>query len=103
RGSVACSGVCSEHSRLYYFENGGDPVLYLGSADLMERNLDRRVETLCRIRDVNILRELRDVVLDAYLRDNTRAYELVDGTYRRVVRAAGEPAVSAQRLLLEWY
>ncbi len=92
-----------EHSRLYYFENGGDPVLYFGSADLMERNLDRRVETLCRIRDTNILRELRDVVLDAYLRDNTRAYELVDGAYRRVTPAGDEPAVNAQRLLLDWY
>jgi polyphosphate kinase len=92
-----------EHSRLYYFENGGDPVLYMGSADLMERNLDRRVETLCRIRDETILRELRDVVLDAYLRDNTRAYELIDGSYRRISRAADEPAVNAQRLLLDWY
>jgi polyphosphate kinase len=92
-----------EHSRLYYFENGGDPVLYIGSADLMERNLDRRVETLCRIRDAAILRELRDVVLDAYMRDNTRAYELVGGAYSRVTRGGDEPAVDAQRLLLDWY
>jgi polyphosphate kinase len=92
-----------EHSRIYYFENGGEPVLYLGSADLMERNLERRVETLCRVVDPNILRELREVVLDAYLRDNVRAYELKDGKYRRVSRAADEPAISAQRLLLDWY
>jgi polyphosphate kinase len=91
-----------EHSRLYYFENGGDPALYIGSADLMERNLDRRVETLCRVRDTDIARELRDVVIDAYLRDTARAYELVDRTYRPVART-GDAAVSAQQLLLEWY
>jgi polyphosphate kinase len=92
-----------EHSRLYYFENGGDPALYIGSADLMERNLDRRVETLCRIRDAGIARELRHVVLDAYLRDNERAYELIDGRYRRVTPGPGEAPISAQRLLLDWY
>jgi polyphosphate kinase len=92
-----------EHSRLYYFENGSEPVAYIGSADLMERNLDRRVETLCRIREQGIARELRGVVLDAYLRDNERAYELVNDSYRRVVPAAGEARVSAQRLLLDWY
>jgi polyphosphate kinase len=92
-----------EHSRLYYFENGSEPVAYIGSADLMERNLDRCVETLCRIRDQEIARELREVVLDAYLRDNERAYELVNDSYRRVVPAAGEARVSAQRLLLDWY
>lgn len=92
-----------EHSRLYYFENEGAPAIYFGSADLMERNLDRRVETICRVRDPAIARELRDVVLDAYLRDNDRAYELVDRRYRRVARAANEQAVSAQQLLLDWY
>jgi polyphosphate kinase len=92
-----------EHSRLYYFDNGGDPVMYIGSADLMERNLDRRVETLCRVGDAGILRELRQVVLEAYLRDNDRAYALVDRTYSRVTRGPDEPRVSAQQLLLDWY
>jgi len=92
-----------EHSRLYYFENGGEPATYIGSADLMERNLDRRVETLCPVADPAVARELRHVVLEVYLRDNDRAYELVDRKYRRVPRSAGEPRVNAQQVLLDWY
>ncbi len=92
-----------EHSRLYSFENGGEPALFIGSADLMERNLDRRVETLCPVSDPAIARELRDVVIAMYLRDTDRAYELVDRKYRRVTAANGEPRVNAQQVLLEWY
>ena len=92
-----------EHSRLYCFENGGEPALLVGSADLMERNLDRRVETLCPISDPAIARELRQVVLEVYLRDNERAYELVDRTYVRAARADGDARVSAQQVLLDWY
>jgi polyphosphate kinase len=92
-----------EHSRVYYFANGGRDEVYVGSADLMERNLDRRVETLCRIRDTGILRHLRDVVLDIYMRDNDRAYTLVDGEYERSARPDGEPRLSAQEYLMDWY
>ena len=92
-----------EHSRLYYFENAGDPALYIGSADLMERNMDRRVETLCPIADPTIARELRQIVLETYLRDNARAYELVDRKYRRVAPANGERRINAQQVLLDWY
>ncbi len=92
-----------EHSRIYYFENGGQPSLYLGSADLMERNLDRRVEALCQVRDAAIAEELRHVVLDAYLRDNERAYAFADNRYARVAREDGEPRVNAQQVLLDWY
>jgi polyphosphate kinase len=92
-----------EHSRVYYFANGGQPEMYLGSADLMERNLDRRVETLCRVRSARIVGHLRDVVLDAYLRDTDRAYVLADGRYVRTSPAPGEPRVSAQQQLLDRY
>jgi polyphosphate kinase len=92
-----------EHSRLYYFENGGEPDLYLGSADLMERNLDRRVETLCRIRDALMTHHIRHLVLDAYLRDTDRAYVLLDGEYRPVADRPGETSLNAQHFLLEWY
>lgn len=92
-----------EHSRIYYFANGGTDEVYLGSADLMERNLDRRVETLCRVHSAGIVRQLRDVVLDAYLRDTDRANVLIDRTYAAAAVAPDAPRISAQRLLLDWY
>jgi polyphosphate kinase len=93
-----------EHSRIYYFENGGAPEVYVGSADLMERNLDRRVEVLVPIRDPDLRHHLRHVVLDALLRDTDRAYRLQpDGEYVRDVPEEGQTAVNSQKLLLEHY
>ena len=95
-----------EHSRIYYFENGGEPEVYIGSADLMERNLDRRVEVLCPVRDPELRQHLRSVVLDSLLRDTDRAYLLQsDGTYvaARGRRRAGAVDVNSQQLLLESY
>lgn len=90
-----------EHTRLYFFANGGDEEVYLGSGDLMERNLDRRVEVLCRVADAGLRHHLRHVVLAAYLRDNSRAHVLqTDGTYRVLSPQAGEAAFSAQDFLL---
>ena len=72
-----------EHSRFYWFQNGGDDEMFIGSADLMERNLDRRVESLVPILDAGIRRHLRDGVLHVYLQDNDRAMTLdAAGTYR---------------------
>lgn len=90
-----------EHSRLYYFENGGNPELLFGSADLMERNLDRRVEALCFVRDPVFRNHLRDDVLGILLRDNSRAMDLAtDGSYHPVDISPGEPVVDAQHELL---
>jgi polyphosphate kinase len=73
-----------EHSRVYYFENGGEPAVYLGSADLMQRNLDRRVETLFPIEDAAMIRHIREHLLATYLNDNSRAKLLLpDGSYTR--------------------
>jgi polyphosphate kinase len=88
-----------EHSRIFAFENDGAPEVYIGSADLMERNLNRRVETLCPVRDETLRRYLRETVLDAYLRDTLRAWTLrPDGVYDRVPPADG--GFSAQHHLL---
>ena len=73
-----------EHSRIYYFSNGGQEQIYLGSADLMPRNLNRRVEVLFPIQDTTYVRYLRDIVLESYLRDSVKArYLTADGTYIR--------------------
>jgi polyphosphate kinase len=79
-----------EHSRIYYFENGGEPVVYLGSADLMQRNLDRRIETLFPIEDAAMIRHIREDLLATYLNDNIRAKLLMpDGSYVRAQPEAG--------------
>ena len=71
-----------EHSRLYYFQNGGQEEMYLGSADLMPRNLDRRVEILFPVLNAGIVRWLRDVLLEKCLADNKKArIGRPDGTY----------------------
>jgi polyphosphate kinase len=91
-----------EHSRVFYFENGGDPELYCASADWMERNFFRRIETAFPIkRRAHRERILKD--LDVYLSDNTQAWQLgSDGVYRRHTPGA-EAAVCAQEKLLEVY
>jgi polyphosphate kinase len=102
--------VCSivgrflEHSRIYWFENGGEPEVYFGSADLMERNLDRRVEVLCPIIDPDLRQHLRDVVLAAVTADTERAWTLqTDGTYVRIPAVPGVTPVNSQKLLLAHY
>ena len=91
-----------EHSRLYWFANGGRPELYIGSADLMERNLDRRVEAVCPVRDAALANHVRDVVLQTYLQDTDRAYILTGSRYH-VAAGDGGLRLNAQQLLLEWY
>jgi len=86
-----------EHSRVYHFANGGDEEAYVGSADWMSRNLDRRLEVLAPVLDPRVRRYLKDTVLAAYLRDNTKARLLrPDGTYARVPRAPSEEDFNSQ-------
>jgi polyphosphate kinase len=73
-----------EHSRVFYFANDGREEVYIGSADWMNRNLDRRVEVMVPVKDQRLRRYLREVLLDAFLRDNVKARLLnPDGTYAR--------------------
>jgi polyphosphate kinase len=90
-----------EHSRIYYFRNGGDEQIYHGSADLMPRNLDRRVEILLPIQDARIVRQLRDQILATYLADNLRArLMLPDGTYKRLAPENGAAPLDSQAELI---
>jgi polyphosphate kinase len=90
-----------EHSRVYYFRNGGQEDLYLGSADLMQRNLDRRVETVFPILDPELRRRVKVEVLDLGMADNAKARELQsDGAYAFVRRGQGEHIVNSQLKLL---
>jgi polyphosphate kinase len=89
-----------EHSRIYLFENGGAPRAFIGSADLMERNLDRRVEVLCPVIDRGLLEYLRETVLGSYLRDSDRGAVLgPDGSYASAAPGVAE-RFSAQDFLL---
>src|SRR5262249_10178447 len=88
-----------EHSRIYAFENGGNTEIYIGSADLMERNLDRRVESLCPVLDPDIPHYLRFELLRTYLRDDTRATVLrADGRYERIHQTRAG-TIDAQQIL----
>ncbi len=91
-----------EHSRIYYFRNGGDEEILLGSADLMPRNLDGRVEVLFPVEDPRLLAALRDEILFRHLADNVGSWRLLpDGSYERIRPAAGEPRFDSQAWLLE--
>jgi len=91
-----------EHSRVFYFENGGDSELYCASADWMERNFFRRVEVAFPVREENQReRILRD--LDLCLADNCQSWQLLpDGRYERLERGDAKP-VNVQAELLATY
>ncbi len=93
-----------EHSRMFVFENGGDREVYIGSADWMGRNLDRRVETVVPVLDPVLGDAICDDILDVHLADNVKARILrPDGAYERRSVLPGEPRVDAQRVFLERY
>lgn len=91
-----------EHARIYYFENGGQPHLYAGSADWMTRNFFRRVEALFPIYDPDIRRRIIGDILPAELRDNFDARRLQpDASYAPVPRGEGEMAFAAQAYFMK--
>lgn len=99
---ISIVGRFLEHSRAYYFANGGDEELFLGSADLMPRNLDRRVETLFPIENVAQRRFIKDELLERYLQDTVGARRLRgDGRYEHVEQAADSKPFDVQQWLID--
>jgi len=86
-----------EHSRIFYFRNDSEEEVYIGSADWMSRNLNRRVEVVCPVNDPKLQAFLKDEVLQSYLRDNVKARLLQpDGVYERARAATGEEPFDSQ-------
>jgi polyphosphate kinase len=91
-----------EHSRIYYFLNAGNEEIYMGSADLMPRNLNRRVEVIFPVEDPAMIRHIRDDILEIYLIDNVKARLMQpDGSYLRLTPKDGQARINTQEYLLE--
>ncbi len=91
-----------EHSRIYYFHNDGNEEIYLGSADLMPRNLNQRVEILFPVEDKALIHQIRKYVLEIYLSDNVKARIMKpDGTYTRLHPKSPRYAKDAQQIFIE--
>jgi polyphosphate kinase len=90
-----------EHSRIFYFENGGEEEIYISSADWMPRNLYERVEVMCPLLDPVLQQRVKNEILAAYLADNTKVRFLDrQGRYSRLSRRRAEGRFSAQDFLI---
>jgi polyphosphate kinase len=91
-----------EHSRVFYFGSGGDPQVFIGSADWMDRNLSRRVEVVFPVEQPDLKQRLIKEILAISLADNVKARQLMaDGTYRPITMESGQPRVRSQEIFLE--
>lgn len=91
-----------EHSRIFYFHNAGDPQVYIGSADWMDRNLSRRVEVVFPVESPDLKQRLIREILGTCLSDNVKARELLaDGSYLRLQAEPGQPLLRSQERFLE--
>jgi CPA2 family monovalent cation:H+ antiporter-2 len=103
QGTITVTSIVGrflEHSRCLYFRNGGKDELFLGSADLMSRNMDRRVEILFPIENPKLRAFIVETVLRPYLKDNMQARQLqAEGTYTRLKPSADEESFRAQ----DWF
>jgi polyphosphate kinase len=98
---ISIVGRFLEHSRIYYFLNGGKEEIYAGSADLMPRNLNQRVEVLFPVQDPSLIRHLRDDILTTYLSDNIKARIMKpNGTYERAKKEEDIGSIYSQEAFL---
>jgi len=90
-----------EHSRIFYFNNGGNEEVYLGSADLMPRNLNHRVEVDFPVQDKELIRVVRDEILATNLKDQAKARHMTsDGKYVRDPGYDKKDALNSQETFL---
>lgn len=98
---ISIVGRFLEHSRIYYFQNAGQEEVYIGSADWMTRNLDRRVEAIAPVEERTLAKDLQEV-LGIMLADNCKAWELQpDGSYIQRHPPENTAEQSAQKILME--
>jgi polyphosphate kinase len=98
---ISIIGRFLEHSRIYYFQNGGDAKVFIGSADWMKRNLDRRVEVITPIEDPEISNDLQEI-LGIMLSDNRQAWDMhSDGSYKQRRPQPGTEEQSTQQILMD--
>jgi polyphosphate kinase len=94
---VSIVGRFLEHSRIFYFRNGGKEEVLLGSADLMPRNLYRRVEVIFPVRDHRLATYVHEEILSTYLKDQLKARVMLpDGHYERVYAESDEEPTNSQ-------
>jgi polyphosphate kinase len=93
-----------EHSRIYYFRNGGNEQILLGSADLMPRNINHRVEVLFPVQDRRLIHYLREDVLGTYLISNQKVRMMrPDGSYEHNLPKPGEALINPQEWLINYH
>ena len=98
---ISVVGRFLEHSRIYYFYNHGKEIIFMGSADIMPRNLNQRVEVLFPVEDADMIRHLRDDILEVYLQKNINAWRMQpDGSYERAKPPENGSLVDVQRWFL---
>lgn len=99
---ISIVGRFLEHTRVFYFLNGEEDEIYLGSADLMPRNINRRVEVIFPIEKPSLVRYIKDKIISVYLSDNVKARIMQsDGSYVRTPRDESSKPVNSQLLLLD--
>lgn len=100
---ISILGRYLEHSRIFYFKNDGNEEIYLGSADMMPRNLNHRVEVIFPVERPEHIRYLRDQVLETYFKDNKRARIMqADGSYKRLYPPEDEKGTDVQAWLEQY-
>ena len=100
--SISILGAFLEHNRVFIFGNNGEPKTFIGSADIMERNLDRRIEITTPIYDLDLQKEIRDI-FDLQWKDNVKARILDSQSLNKYVDGGKKTKVDSQNELYKYY